>query len=884
MGVPVDLRDALADRYALERELGRGGMAVVYLAHDLRHERPVALKVLRPELAATLGPERFQREIRLAARLQHPHILTVHDSGEAAGQLWFTMPFVEGESLRERLDRERQLPVEDALRIATEAARALEHAHRHGVVHRDIKPENILLTRDGSTLVADFGIARAVAGDDGLTGTGMAIGTPAYMSPEQAAGERALDARTDLYSLAAVTYEMLAGEAPWTGPTAQAIAARRATSAPPSVRVLRPTVPGAVDDAIRRALAPIPADRFATIGQYGEALHASSSTPQQLTPATATTAAAALPRRPRMPVAALTLIVGLLIGGGLLFAWSRTGTGGDAPRARPVVAVLAFDALGDSADAYFADGVSDAVRTRLGEVVGIEVIARGSSLQYRETTMQPADIARELGADYLLTGTVRWEKSGATSRVRVTPELMEARRGQSARLRWGQEFDAPMTDVFQVQGDIAVRVAGALGLALADSTQRELRSRPTGNLDAYVQFLQGEAVSSTGGLGNLRRAIEFYETSVALDPNFATAWARLSRVRSMMVANGAVEPELGAEARAAGERARALRPDDPETALAVGYYNVVTQPIDQERALAEYQRGLRLAPDNVELLTAVARTEIGLGRNLDGAMERLARAAALDPRSASTMRSLAHARVYLGQHAAADSAADRAVALAPANIGMIYAAVFTRLAQGDLERARLAIRSAEAHIDRDVLAAQFASGEDLFWVLDDEQQRRVLTLPPSAWQDDRANWATIRMYIHQHRGDSARAVAYADTARVAYEEQLRANPSHAMLHALYGIALAHLGRKDEAIREGRRATELSPASHGYQGYYMQHQLARIYLLVGEPDLALEQIEPLMRVPYFFNPGRLRIDPMFDPLRKHPQFLKLIAPDARPPAT
>src|SRR5688572_22360860 len=314
MGVPSDLRDALADRYSVERELGRGGMAIVYLAHDLRHDRPVALKVLRPDLAVTLGPERFQREIHLAARLQHPHILTVHDSGAAAGHLWFTMPFVEGESLRERLDREKQLPVADALRIATEAARALDYAHQHGIVHRDIKPENILLTRDGSTLVADFGIARALAGDDGLTETGLAIGTPAYMSPEQAAGEHALDARTDLYSLAAVTYEMLAGEPPWTGPTAQAITARRMTGAPPSVRVVRPAVPTPVDDAILRALAPIPADRFATTGQFGLALHA-----------------AAPSRRRRLPVAALVLSASLIIGAGLLFAWRQTTAGGDSP-------------------------------------------------------------------------------------------------------------------------------------------------------------------------------------------------------------------------------------------------------------------------------------------------------------------------------------------------------------------------------------------------------------------------------------------------------------------------------------------------------------------------------------------------------------------------
>src|SRR6266853_2466309 len=227
------LAAALQDRYVIERELGRGGMATVYLARDLKHARPVALKVLHPELAATLGPERFLREVQLTARLQHPHILTVHDSGEAAGRLWFTMPFVEGESLRDRLRRERQLPVDDALRIATEAARALDYAHHHGVVHRDIKPENILLTGDGSTLVADFGIARALGGDDGLTQTGFAVGTPAYMSPEQAAGDKTLDARTDVYSLASVLYEMLAGEAPWTGPTAQSIMAKRLSEPAP---------------------------------------------------------------------------------------------------------------------------------------------------------------------------------------------------------------------------------------------------------------------------------------------------------------------------------------------------------------------------------------------------------------------------------------------------------------------------------------------------------------------------------------------------------------------------------------------------------------------------------------------------------------------------
>jgi serine/threonine-protein kinase len=378
MGDPPDaLRDALSGRYRLTRELGRGGMATVYLAQDLRHDRPVALKVLHPELARLLGPERFLREIKLAARLQHPHILTVLDSGEAAGNLWFAMPFVEGESLRGRLEREKQLPVEDAVRIASETAEALEYAHRQGVIHRDVKPENILLSGDHA-LVADFGIAQALAGDAGgeerLTETGTTLGTPAYMSPEQAAGARSLDARSDVYSLACVLWEMLAGEPPFTGPTPQMAIARRFTETPRPLRAVRETVPEAVETAVAKALSKSPADRYSSALKFGRALTATGPTAPVPVPA----APSARPARHR---SAVLFGLGFVLGLGVLCGWVRilsaepAGAGGGAKR----LAVLPVEYLGDTADGYSPPGMTAEVRGRLAALRGLQVIAHRSA-------------------------------------------------------------------------------------------------------------------------------------------------------------------------------------------------------------------------------------------------------------------------------------------------------------------------------------------------------------------------------------------------------------------------------------------------------------------------------------------------------------------------
>jgi eukaryotic-like serine/threonine-protein kinase len=626
---------ALRDRYRVERELGHGGMATVYLAHDLRHDRPVALKVLHPGLARSLGAERFLREIHIAARLQHPAILSVHDSGESAGLLWFTMPFIEGESLRERLRREKQLPTDDAIRIAREAAEALDYAHRHGVIHRDVKPDNILLY-EGRALVADFGISRALGApgpEERLTEPGVTLGTPAYMSPEQASGEPMLDARTDIYSLGAVLYEMLAGEPPFIGATIQSVIAKRFAGEPTPLRALRPGVPETLEHTSQKALAVVPADRFASAAEFARALAESLS-------ATAATTvipvAAGRPRR-RVPLA-LVLGVGILIGLGVLFAWQRAQLrGGAAETGVKRLAVLPFENLGGPDEAYFADGITDEIRGKLAAVEGLQVTARTSSSRYRKTTESPERIGRELGVDYLLTGTVRWDRDGGEPRVRVSPELVKVATGST---RWQQPFDAPLTDVFAVQGDVAARVARELGVALAAEQRRHLAERPTRSIEAYELYLKGRHAWHQRTAEALAQARKLFERAIALDPGFALAHAGLADVYTVTSLWSDVPPgETFPRAKAAALEALSLDSTLAEPLAALADVNAMYE-WDWASAERHFRRSLAFDPNNAnthhwyggDFLLTVGR--------IDEAVREARRARELDPLSPTINASL----------------------------------------------------------------------------------------------------------------------------------------------------------------------------------------------------------------------------------------------------
>ena len=541
------------------------------------------------------------------------------------------------------------------------------------------------------------------------------------------------------------------------------------------------------------------------------------------------------------------------------------------------LAVLPFENLGAPEDDYFADGIADEIRGKLTSLPGLTVIARGSSTPYKKTTKTPKQIAQELNASYLLTATVRWDKRGSTNRVHVSPELVDVTDPQTPASKWQQPFDATLTDVFQVQSDIASRVAQALGVALGAGEEKRLLEKPTQNLAAYDAFLKGEEGWNSTGVDapSLRKQLGFYEQAVALDPGFAQAWAKVAWVDSMLYGLSTPTPGLAERARQAAEKAGALAPSRPEGYLALGAYERWVSK-DFSRALEQYAKGRRVAPGNADLLHGTARAEQGLGR-WDAAVEHLRQAERSDPRSAFKIADLGDALLRLRHYSDAREAFDRGLAFAPANLDLTEGKALTFLGEGDLAGARAVLKAATKEVDPTAPVAFMASHWDLVWVLDEQQRELLLRLTPSAFDEDRGTWGLCLAQAYALKGDAANLRIYAEETRKAFEEQLRASPDNAQRHVELGHALAYLGRKEDAIREGERGVALDPvAKDALRGPYIQHRLVRIYMLVGEPEKALDQLEPLLKIPYFLSPGWLRIDPNFDPLRKNPRFQKLVA--------
>ncbi len=572
-------------------------MASVYLARDLKHDRPVAIKILRPEVAAELGVQRFLREIRVAAQLHHPHIVPLYDSGTVAAREappcpYYVMPYVEGESLRERLEREGKLPLQDALQLAREIAEALDYAHRHNIVHRDIKPANVLL-EEGHAVVTDFGIARAViaAGEGDPTAVGLTLGTPSYMSPEQAMGAAELDGRSDVYSLGCVLFELLTGEPPFTGPSSLAVLARRLSAPPPRVRTLRPEVPEAVDDAVQRALAEKPADRFPTAAAFAEALAA--------------------------------------LGAGVTSGpYAQVVSPKRLPADELSIAVLPFANLSADKEAeYFSDGITEEISNALSQVPGLRVVARTSAFAFKGKDMDVRDIGGRLNVRTLVEGSVR--KAG--DQIRITAQLVNTADGYHL---WSNTYDRTLADIFAVQDELARAIAGALQRKVGRTDSGSLVGRPTDNLVAYTAYLRGQYAWNKRTHDGFRAAIEEFGRAAALDPQFALPHAGIANCHAMLGFDeiGVVPPsEAMPRAKAAAERALEL---DPLLPQAHGSRAVIAFLYDWDWALAdrEFARAVSLGPESTTVSNWHSIFLSLMGRH-DEALEVITRAQAIDPLS-----------------------------------------------------------------------------------------------------------------------------------------------------------------------------------------------------------------------------------------------------------
>ncbi len=608
----ISLGNTLSDRYTIERLLGHGGMATVHLAEERKHRRKVAIKVLRQEFSASVGAERFLREIGIAARLSHPHIVPLIDSGESDGSLYYVSPYVAGGSLRDRLNREQKLPIDDALRIVHEVSAALDYAHRNGFVHRDVKPENILFA-DDHALLADFGIAhvRARNPEESLTLGGLALGTPEYMSPEQASGESDIGVPGDVYGLACVFYEMLAGDPPLKGMTARATMAKQVTERPRPLRALRPDAPPGFERVLEKALAKDPAQRYASVVEFCDALDYARSEPNR-------------------PFALTT----------------RT------------IAVLPFvNSSPDPDNEYLSDGITDELINALAKVEGLRVASRTSVFALKGKAQDVRAIGALLEASEVLEGTVR--RSG--DNLRITVQLTSTDDG---RLMWSERYDRRLVDVFAIQDEIARTIVTTLRSTSFADLAPAAPNRHTENVQAYGLYLRGRYAWNKRTSEGVVEGIKYFEEAITLDPTYALAYTGLADSYSLHIDYRNVPVHEGHQKAKVYAR-KAIELDDTlAEAHASLAWSLFVYDWAWEEAAREFRRAIELNPRYAPAHQWYAFMLASQGK-FDEALLEAHTAQENDPSSVSVRRSLGYCYLYARKYEQAHYHLDRAIAMNP---------------------------------------------------------------------------------------------------------------------------------------------------------------------------------------------------------------------------
>ncbi len=871
--------------YRIVEKLGEGGMGVVYKAEDTKLHRFVALKFLHPDLTRDEEAKvRFIHEAQAAATLNHPHICTIYEIDEHDGQSFIAMEFIEGEGLKDRIQK-GPLPIDELLSLAIQIGEGLHEAHEKGIVHRDVKPGNVMLTSRGQAKILDFGLAR-LGTHTKITKTDTTLGTAAYMSPEQASGKE-VDRRSDIWSLGVALYEMVTGERPFKGQYEPAVVYSILHDTPEPLTSRRSQVPMELERIVGKALTKEVSGRYPHVEDLLVDLRVlrtetqTHALPQKL---------AAKSGRNKLALAGVVASIVVVIALAIAFL-PRLFKPTTPPREllatseQKMLVVLPFENLGSPDDEYFANGITDAITARLAGLGGLGVISRQSAIQYRKTSKSIKQIGEELGVDYILEGTVQRERPGdPASRVRVIPQLI---RVASDTHVWADTYDEEMREVFRVQSDIAERVATQLNVALLEPERRAIEKRPTENLVAYEDYLRGKHYYNSVDLSGAELSVQLLQRAVSADPRFAEAWASLSMAYHRLYWAFDRPGTLTLETEAA-KRAQELAPDLPETHRALGGVAYAHREFD--KALTYFETAQRLRPDG-DAAQDVGFALRRLGRWQE-ALDRFEEARRLTPRDyAIYADGLGITRIYMRRYDEAERDFDQTISLAPQiPYGYIEKAHVLLARDGDVGAAKRVMFEMSRRVNiADVAESQVTQVPDHFTELrtcpetfteafdafESGPMERFRRIQPAAI----ATTHLSRAEVYEAKGDRRSAIARYDSARVYYERIIRSNPESAYIcfyHVALGLAYAGLGRKEEAIREGEEAVRMMPISKdALVGAELVGFLPEIYVMCGEYEAAIDRIETALSAPSFVSAGVLRVDPIWNPLRSNPRFQRLV---------
>jgi non-specific serine/threonine protein kinase len=856
--------------YKILEKLGEGGMGVVYKAQDTKLKRTVALKFLSPQAVGTDDDKaRFIHEAQAAAALNHNNICTIYEIDEAeGGQTFIAMEYVEGECVKDRL-ASGPVDVDEALDIATRAAEGLGEAHEKGIIHRDVKSANVMLTKRGQAKVMDFGLAMS-PGKAQITRTGTTVGTVAYMSPEQARGGE-VDQRSDIWSLGVMLYEMVSGQLPFKGDHEQAVMYSIMNEEPALISSVQANVPAGLDTIVQKCLAKDPPERYQTAAELTHELHRLRSVSERRSPQHN----ARHKNKTTNWWPWLMLAVVVVIAVNIIRPWLFPSSDPQQSSEKKMLVVLPFENLGPPEEEYFADGITEELTARLARIDGLGVIARTSAVQYKSTAKTLSQIGDELNVEYVLEGTIRWERVGdRSSRIRVTPQLI---RVSDATHLWADIYQRDMTGIFEVQTDIAEQVAAALNIELLDAAREAIEDRPTENLEAYNAYLQGKDI--VNGLDKRLQtheyAVQMLERAVALDPEFSSAYAQLSLAHSGIYNHGYDRTDKRvASSKAAVDRALELEPDNAEAHVALAYHYYWCH-YDYDLALEHFAVAEKEIPNDPDVLKGVAYILRRKGQYED-AVAKLKTALEFSPKDADAAQNIGETLAPMRRYEEAEKYYKLSIALDPGqNASYHYLGWNYRHWKSDTVEARKVLESIVIP-DRQrqfSFSTQCIFERDYKTALDHLLRLSADEVSVNPW------WFTPRDLqkglVHRFAGATDQAEIAFEAARIQLETIIAEQPNDARMYSSLGLAYAGLGRKEDAIRAGKRATELVPVSKdAFIGPERMKDLAVIYTMVGEYEAALDTIEYLLSIPSYMSLGLLHLDPRYDPLRDHPRYEKL----------